>query len=83
MKQNSKWVWVSNPLAKLKMGWILECPAKLKMDPKPSKTQNERTSKNTENPLQKPKQEQYKSTGMLTLFVTMRVGTTLLAALQK
>jgi hypothetical protein len=50
------------PLAKLKMGWSIECPAKLKMDPMPSKTQNERTSKNTENPLQKPKQEQYKST---------------------
>jgi hypothetical protein len=36
------------PLAKLKMGWSIECPAKLKMDPMPSKTQNERTSKNTE-----------------------------------
>jgi hypothetical protein len=30
--------------------------------PMPSKAQNERTSKNTENLLQKPKQEQYKST---------------------
>ena len=71
------------PLAKLNMGWSIECPAKLKMDPMPSKTQNERTSKNTEYPLQKPKQEQYKSTRMLTSFVIMRVGTTLLAALQK
>jgi hypothetical protein len=53
------------------------------MNPMPSKTQNERTSKNTENPLQKPKQEQYKSTQMSTSFVTMRVGMMLLAALQK
>jgi hypothetical protein len=64
----------TQPLAKLKMGWSIECPTKLK---------NERTSKNTENPLQKPKQEQYKSTRMLPSFVNMRVGTTLLAALQK
>ena len=71
------------PLAKLNMGWSIECPTKLKMDLIPSKTQNERTSKNTENPLQKPKQEQYKSTQMLTSFATMRVGMTLLAALQK
>ena len=71
------------PLAKPKTGWSIECPAKLKMDPMPSKTQNERLSKNTEHLLQKPKQEQYKLTQMLTSFVTMRVGTTLLAALQK
>jgi hypothetical protein len=54
--------WSIQPLAKLKMGWIIQCPARLKMDPMPSKTQNEKSSKNTENPLQKPKQEQYKST---------------------
>jgi hypothetical protein len=50
MKQNSKWVGVSNPLQNSK--WVGVSNAQ--------QTQNERTSKNTENPLQKPKQEQYK-----------------------